>query len=589
MTVAEPAAAGIAAAPQRGVIGGLVARMAGLVMDVLLLAVFLAFGVACLNVLMAVVVLVVGVVASPPSNPEALRVELERARELATTPAGALAVFASDDYLSSHLRATLPDGFGYDDIREGVLDYTYRIDPAQRLAIRLKVDAFSLAIALGACAGLGVSWIAFLRLRRFLLTRLIDATFERFVSKRYLVSRSTGSLVNLVTIVSVAGVAVGVMALVVVISVMDGFDRTIMNNMLGVFGHVEVWPAALAEDFEFTEDETQAHMATLLATPGIKAVSPVLRRQTFFQVDTGINNERVGALLLGLDPELEKEVTRMTRPETIVQGSGVPGPREVVLGRVLAQRLGVRAGDRVYALGKVISTARGATPKISSMRVAGIFETGLYEVDNNFSYASAETVGSLFLAGGRTSYLHLAVDDPGKVEERADAVLEALPMGLNVRPWTEINREFFQALQVEKVAMFIILLMIVLVASLNIFGTLVMVATQKTREIGILKSMGASDWMILKIFLLHGSLVGMVGTTLGAAWGLWICRFVDRDIEKIFNLPGAIYGLSRLPVVVDPKVILVLTGASLGICVLASLIPAFRAARMRPVEALRYD
>lgn len=578
-----------AAGTARTPIGGMMARFAGLLADLVLLAAFLAFGVALLQVVIAVVVLVVGIVASPPINAERTLTELEKARDFQASVEDARAFFERNAYLSAFLAERLDEGHSFNELREAVLDYSFRLGPQERRALRLRVDAIGLGLAVGAAIALGLLWFGVMRLRGWLLTRLIDATFERFISKRYLVSKAAGSLVNLVTFVSVGGVAVGVTSLVVVISVMDGFDRTIMNNMLGVFGHVEVWPALLSEEHEFTKEDFLALEQAALSVPGVLHASPVIRRQTFFQVDTGVNTERVGALLLGVDPEREALVTRLTRPETILAGSGDPGMREVVLGRVLAQRLRVSIGDRVYGLGKAIATARGPTPKISSLRVAGIFETGLYEVDNNFAYASAETVQSMFLADGRFTYFHVATQDAGAAPQTAAQLLEVLPPGVNVRPWTEINRDFFEALQVEKVAMFIILLMIVLVASLNIFGTLIMVATQKTREIGILKSMGASDWMILKIFLFHGSLVGILGTALGTACGLWICRFVERDIDRIFTLPGAVYGLSRLPVVVDPKVILVLAGASLAICVLASIVPALRASRMNPVEALRYD
>ncbi|MCB2155844.1 ABC transporter permease [bacterium] len=515
---------------------GLPARAGGLLLDLILLLLILAAGVALLDVLLKVVVLVVGYFQHPP-------------QEL---------------------------------IDRGIVEW----DPN-----RHRSDWIGLGLTIiAAILFLGV-YLVGLKVRRRALAKMLDSSFESFVSRRYLISRQGGALVNLVTIVSVLGVAVGVMALIVVISVMNGFDQTLVKRMMGVFAHVEVWPYPYAQ-----EDDRYFNMAqyneiekAALSIEGVDGVAPMMSLQTFFQANTGISENKVGAMLRGLDVEKEQHVTRLTDEDTIISGTNDPGLREIVIGSELARKLQVSVGDKVYALGKVITTARGPTPKISGLKVVGVFKSGLYDVDSNFAYTSLETAQALSLHDGKISSIHIAVDDPDHSRQIAREIAQRLPPQYYVRTWQDINPEFFAALWIEKVAMFIILLLIVLVASFNIIGTLIMVVTQKTREIGILKSMGATNTMILRIFLMHGTLIGLVGTSLGTACGLWLCRFVEYDIQLIFNMPAAVYGMDRLPVVIQPGIILFLALCSLAICMVAGIIPAFRASRMNPVEALRYD
>ncbi len=510
------------------------ARLAGFVLDILLLALVLALGVAILDVFIKVVVLIVGFFQQPPQ-----------------------------EYIELGLA---------------------QWDPA-----RHRKDAVGLGLSLVAAAVFAVIFRVGLKVRRHLLSKFIDATFESFVSKRYLLSREGGSLVNLITTVSVLGVSVGVMALVVVISVMDGFDKTLVDRMMGVFAHVEVWPAGAGEDGEFTTAEYERILQVIDAHPRVVGAAPLVQRKSFFQTSTGSGAEKYAAIIRGLDVERERNVTRLA--DNIIHGSGDPEQGEVVLGSELARKLGVFQGDELYAFGgKVVATGgRGPTAKISKLRVAGVFKTGLYDVDDNFAYTSVDTIQRLTLTEGRISSIHIRLDNPRHAEDVAFDLRKDIPVPAMLRTWEQINPEFFKALWVEKVAMFVILSLIILVASLNIIGTLVMVVTQKTREIGILKSMGASESMILRVFLFHGVFIGIVGTSLGAACGLWLCRFVEHDIDKIFQLPAAVYGMDRLPVIVDWGVMSLIVSISLVICTLAGVIPALRAARLNPVEALRYD
>ncbi len=509
------------------------ARLGGLAMDLLLLGLFLVLGVACLDILVKIIVLIVGYFQEPPP-----------------------------EY-----------------VQRGLVEWDVN---------RHRTDAINLVVSVFIAFGAGVVFWLGLKARRFFLSKVIDTSFESFVSKRYLLSQHEGSLVNLITIVSVLGVSVGVMALVVVISVMNGFDRTLVDRMMGVFAHVEVWPNYMSGDEDLKDFEVQKIIQVAETIEGEAGAAPLIQRQTFFQLDTGADQNRVGAVLRGLDVDRERQVTKLAN--NIIVGDGEPQLREVVLGSELARKLQATVGDNIYAFGgKLVSTGRGPTGKISKLKVVGIFKTGLHDVDDNFAYATLETVQNLFLTEGKVSSVHIAVKNPEDAAKFKDALEQKLPSGYYVRTWQEINPEFFAALWVEKVAMFIILTLIVAVAALNIIGTLIMVVTQKTREIGILKSMGATNGMIMWMFLSYGFFIGIVGTTLGTACGLWLCRFVANDIDLIFKLPPAVYGLDRLPVVIEPGVIAFLAITSLLICMSAAIIPSFRAARLNPVEALRYD
>jgi lipoprotein-releasing system permease protein len=525
--------------PQRSAGKRLLARFGGLLTDALLLVLFLAFGVALLDILVKLIVLVVGYV--------------------------------------TQLR---DPGF----FKMGMQDWG---------ATRHRDDWIGLVLAVVVAGMAGVVFRYGLKLRRLLLSRVIDAGFESFVSKRYLISRESGSLVSLITVVSVLGVSVGVMALVVVISVMNGFDRIFLDRIMGVFGHIEVRANYFDPDAEFTEEVAEQIIAQSLKNREIVGSAPLIRRETFFQVEVRSAEKQHGIRIYGIDPAREGLVTNLMS-NVLPAGPGVPGKsapddNEIVVGSELARRAGIGVGDTIHIFGKTVVTARGPTPKWVPLRVVGILQTGLHDVDSFFAYTNIATAQKLYLTEGRVPMIHMKVRDPYKASRVAGELADFLPRNSYVITWESFNRDFFAALKTEKIAMFIILLMIVLVASLNIVGTLIMVVTQKTREIGILKSMGATRGMILRIFLFHGAFIGLVGTSLGTAAGLWLCRFVDKDIHKIFQLPGAIYGLDRLPVIVDPGTIALICVSSFTICLVAGLIPAFQAARLNPVEALRYS
>lgn len=510
-------------------------RFLAFVSDLALLALFLVVGVAGLNILVQLIVLVVGI--------------FEHAQR-------------------TNLMVQLAEQAG---------------EPS-----RVRRDVVDLLWAIGHVVIAGGAYWGALWLRRQYMHLFASTSFESFVSKRYLLAREGGRLVSLISIVSVLGVAVGVMALIVVISVMEGFDRALVKKFMGVFSHIEILPDPTYT--KTTQIPPQVYlqlMEDLERHPSVVGVAPLLGHQTLIQATGGADQAKEFVIFRGVDPEREKNVTDFL--SYIQVGSATPGDREIVLGSEVARRLRVQPGDEILAIGKVAATANRTAPKTVTLTVSGIFQSGLYDVDERFVYTNIPTLQRLLLLEDTITSVHLKIEDPKQAYYVSRELLPKLPFGYGVRTWQDINPTFFEALWIEKVAMFIILLLIVLVAALNIIGTLVMTVVQKTRDIGILKSMGAERFSIMKVFLYHGFLVGLLGTSLGTAWGLRLCRFVDQDIEKIFKLPPGVYGLNKLPVVVEPGLIGLMAGSALTICVLAAIIPAWQASRLNPVEALRYD
>lgn len=424
--------------------------------------------------------------------------------------------------------------------------------------------------------------------------------FEFFVSRRYLASRERRGLISLITIISIGGVAVGVAALITVIAVMDGFDEELMSRIMSSSSHITIsgWGGASIAGYE-------SLLAQVEADPDVKAASPLIVQQAYLIGNREIESAQTGARIQGFDLERERRVTSFI--DDIYAGKAEPGDREIVLGLVLASRLGVRLGDTITAFTKMKQYAHGRAVKRPTLRVCGVFKTGLYEVDANIAYTSLKTAQEIFLLDDPpvADEIHLLVRDPyrlGPVKRRLGDRLAQwrterrkqqngaetdVPPPLSVRGWDELNPEFFSALKLEKIAMFIILLLIVIVAAFNIIGTLVMIVIEKTREIGILRAMGTSQRQIRRIFLLQGLIVGVLGILFGLAIGFFLCWSLRTWFP--INLPAGVYGISRLPVLIRGQTVAIIVGAALGICLLASLIPAWRASRLEPTEALRYE
>lgn len=407
--------------------------------------------------------------------------------------------------------------------------------------------------------------------------------FENYIARRYLLSREHKALVSIITVISVLGVMVGVAALITVIAVMDGFDATLIDKMTGTYSHVEILPTYPTGIKDYGE-----LVKKIESVKGVVAAAPLIRRQAFLQRTTGIETQKLGSMLMGIDPIKERKVTTVLRD--IILGKRELEFKEIVLGNELARRLGVDPENpnrnTLYAITQLVKTPNGPWAKINRLKVTGIFKSGLYDVDSNFGFVSLDTMQHIYLIDDEVDLIHASVESPAHVSEYAENISKEVTPYYGVRTWRELSPDFFYALKLEKVVMFIILLLIVVVASFNIIGTLIMVTTQKTREIGILKSMGASNKNIKRIFLLHGITIGIFGTGAGVAFGMILC-FILQKIQ--YGLPPAVYGIKTLPVLIKPATILIIVAASFLLCMIAAVIPAVQASRMDPVEALRYE
>jgi lipoprotein-releasing system permease protein len=410
-------------------------------------------------------------------------------------------------------------------------------------------------------------------------------SFEFFIGGRYLRAKQKQVFISLITYLSIAGVAVGVMALIVVIAVMSGFEADLKSRILGGQSHIILMRAS----GPFTEYRDL--IRKIEGSAGVEAATPFIYTQTMLR-STGA---ATGAVLRGIDPEtigsvlktLEKvKVQLSATPEGIgAQGAVLPG---IVLGKELAKNLGVIEGDSIHLISpRGMLAPIGHVPTMKQFRVTGYFESGMYEYDQTFAYINLNDAQQLLRLGEAVSGIEIRVTDIYKAREVADTILGQLGSAYYARDWMQMNTNLFKALKLERRVMFIILTLIVLVAAFNIASSLIMMVMGKTKDIAILKAMGATDRSIRKIFVLNGMVIGGLGTALGFILGMLLCFGLKQ--YNIHELTGDIYYFtSKLPVKVETLDVVSIVIAALVICFLATLYPARQAAKLNPVEALRY-
>ncbi|PIF36116.1 lipoprotein-releasing system permease protein [Delftia sp. 60] len=413
--------------------------------------------------------------------------------------------------------------------------------------------------------------------------------YELAVGWRYTrAGRATrrNGFISFISGVSMLGIALGVAALIIVLSVMNGFQKEVRDRMLSVVSHIEIFApqGAALPDLERTMREARANPDVLGAAPFVAAQALLARGE-----------DMKGTLVRGIDPAREGEVTDVAATNAEVLKRLVPGEFNVVLGVELARSLGVRQGDMVTLIapgGQV--TPAGVVPRLKQMHVAGTFDSGHYEYDSALVMMHYEDAQRLFRLEGPTG-IRLKLKDLHEAPRVAMELAHTITDRLLIRDWTQQNRTWFAAVQLEKRMMFIILTLIVAVAAFNLVSTLVMTVTDKRADIAILRTLGASPSSIMGIFMVQGAMVGVIGTFAGLLLGLGIAFNIDvivPAIERLLHanfLPKDIYLISKMPS--DPQYsdIMPIAVISLVLAFVATIYPSWRASRVNPAEALRYE
>ncbi len=397
------------------------------------------------------------------------------------------------------------------------------------------------------------------------------------------------TFISLITILSIAGITIGVMALIIVIAVMSGAESEFKSRILGIESHVMIMRYGSA----FTD--YRRIIKDIEKIDGVKTASPYVFSQIMLRSSSRVS----GAVLRGIDPgsagqaikSLDKTFLeqRLTKNQNAGTSAFVPG---IILGRELARNLGVMENDIIYLISpRGMIAPIGHIPAMKRFRVTGLFESGMYEYDTSLAYVHLKDAQSILHIGDSVTNIGVHVKDIYK----ADNIAENIAKNLNqkyktgsywARDWMQMNRNLFSALKLEKKAMFIILTLIVLVAAFNIASSLIMMVMGKTKDIAILKAMGATNKSIKKIFVFKGMIVGLTGTVLGMCLGLAGCMLLEH--YKFIKLPGDVYYFTTLPVKLEALDVFVIVSAAMTICYLATLYPARQASKLNPVEAIRY-
>ena len=409
--------------------------------------------------------------------------------------------------------------------------------------------------------------------------------FEYFIGGRYLRAKQKQAFISLITILSTAGVMVGVMALIVTIAVMSGFESDLKERILGGQAHVVIMRhGEPMKDYRRIAEYAQT-------VKGVEAASPVIYQQVMLRSASSVS----GAVLRGIDPETAgnviKTLKNLSLPEPLSADPSRPSGRDapgIVLGKELARSLGVVKGELVYLISpRGMLSPIGHLPAMKQFKVTGYFESGMYDFDGSFAYIHLKDAQRILRMGDTVSGVETRVTDIYRARKVADQIVSDLGYPYWAWDWIRKNQNLFTALKIEKFAMFVILTLIILVAAFNIASTLIMMVMGKTRDIAILKAMGATDQHIRKIFVFKGMVIGLVGTVLGVIGGFILCEVLKR--YSIVELTGDIYYFTtKLPVKLELTDMLMIISAALVICFLATLYPAHQAARLDPVEAIRY-
>jgi len=406
--------------------------------------------------------------------------------------------------------------------------------------------------------------------------------FEWFIGLRYLRAKHKQGFISLISLISVAGITVGVIALIVVLAVYSGFTNGLRDQILGVNSHIIVQQmGGKITNYVLVRDR-------ILTVKNVTGASPYLYTQTLISSPSGGN----GVVLRGMDPATAENVVGLSRQ--MVEGSihdltDNINPRvpNIILGKNLAADLRIGVGDKV----RLISpsgplTPMGVIPKIKTCLVSGIFESGMFEYDSSLAYMSLANVQQFLGVGDIAHGIEVTVKEKelNNADQIGARIIKKIGIGFIAKDWMMMNRNLFAAFKLEKIGMFICMTLIILVAALNIISALVMVVMEKSKDIAILKSMGATSTSIMKIFFIQGLVIGLTGTALGVGGGLGLCELLSR--YHFIELPSNVYPMTTLPIKVLPMDVTIIAVSSVVITLLATLYPSWKASAVQPAEVL---
>ncbi|BDV42532.1 ABC transporter permease [Geotalea uraniireducens] len=421
--------------------------------------------------------------------------------------------------------------------------------------------------------------------------------YELFIGLRYLKAKRKSTFISIITFISTAGVTLGVMALIIVLAVMTGFEEDLKDKILGTNAHVVVLKSV------GTIDNYQSLMTRLKKVPGVVAATPFIYSQVMLSGGHNVS----GVVLRGVDPTTDPLVTNLKR--SMVEGrladlervppplaSQAPPPPGIIIGRELAKSLNLYLGDTINVISPLGNlTPLGMVPKMRTFRVVGIFNTGMFEYDSTLAYVDLTEAQQFLSLGNVVTGIQLKVKDVYQTGAMVREINRLLGFPYYARDWMQMNKNILFALKTEKMVMFIILTLIVLVAAFGIASTLFMVVMEKTKDIAILKSMGATGRSIMKIFVLEGLIIGVSGTVFGVLSGLLIACNLQPIVDFIQRWTGFelfskdVYYLDHFPSRVEPTDVIMVSVTAVIISLLATLYPSWQASRLPPAEAIRYE
>ncbi|MDL2123792.1 MAG: lipoprotein-releasing ABC transporter permease subunit [Deltaproteobacteria bacterium] len=409
-------------------------------------------------------------------------------------------------------------------------------------------------------------------------------SFEFFIGSRYLRTKQKQAFISLITVLSIAGVTVGVMALIVVIAVMTGFEYDLKSRILGVESHIVIMR------YNVPFSDYRNILEHVENTDGVEAATPFINSQVILRSSLSLS----GAVLRGIDPDSADRVIKnldkvslKNLKETDQRKSTSIAMPAIILGKELAKNLGVMQGDSVYLISpRGMISPIGHIPTMKRFRVAGLFESGMYEYDRSLAYIHIKDAQKILRMGDSVNGIEVRVNDIYNARNIAGRIVKELGFQYWARDWMQMNQNLFSALKLEKTVMFIILALIVLVAAFNIASTLIMMVMEKTKDIAILKAMGATNKSIRKIFVFKGIVIGSMGTILGVCLGFILCTVLKY--YQFIELPGDVYYITTLPVKLELLDVVMIASAAMAISFLATLYPARQASKLDPVEAIRY-